>query len=403
MSLKPSTEVLYHESTSTGLAQPSVPPIYQTATFTQSNAVGFDEYDYSRSGNPTRTVLEKQLARIEGASHGFAFSSGMAAISNTLRLVGNGESVLATTDLYGGTSRFLEKILRPQGNDVQYADSSQLESFSCQIKAQRPRLVFLETPSNPLIKISDIAGIADACKSVGAILAVDNTMMSPCLQRPLEHGASIVIHSATKFLSVHADVTAGSVCTNDDALAEKIKFFQNAEGTALAPFDSWLLLRGMKTIFLRVKESQANAEKIAAHLLSLGLPTFYPLLDTNHGARIHGRQASGGGSVMSFRAGSFQKAVAFAEATKVFRISVSFGSISSTLSVPVRMSHASIPDHLKESRPLPDDLVRLSVGIEHNDDLLQDLQQALKVMYGHGNLEPNQSSWAGPENVESSL
>lgn len=361
------------------------PPIYQTATFRQPTATEFAEYDYTRSGNPTRALVERQLAELEEGAYACAFGSGMAAITALTRLVDQGEEIIAGDDLYGGTVRMLEKILPRQGIAVRYVDTTDLRAVQAALTPQT-RLVLIETPSNPLLRISDIRGLAEIARPAGVRLAVDNSMLSPCLQRPLTFGADLVIHSATKFLCGHSDVTAGAVITNDPALHERIAFQQNAEGAGLSPFESWLLLRGMKTLALRVERQNDSARKVAEFLELCGQveKVYYPGFRKHPGRKIHRRQADGDGAVVTFTTGDEEFSKRIVEATKLFTIAVSFGSVGSTISLPYRMSHASIPHPLRQRLAPPADLVRLSVGIEDANDLLEDLRQALGIAVGQG-------------------
>jgi cystathionine beta-lyase len=360
--------------------RPISTPIYQTATFEQEHADAFGEYDYSRSGNPTRSVLEKHLALLENGTRGFAFASGMAAISTVTKLLRNGDDILADSDLYGGTCRLFSKVLDRTGITARYADACDLDRFEQQI-APKTRLVYIESPTNPLLRVVDIRRIAALAHSHGAILCVDNSTMSPYLQNPLDLGADIVLHSATKFLCGHHDVTAGAIVVNDPSLADKIYFMQNAEGNALGPFDSFLLLRGIKTLKLRLDCQQRNAETIAKFLLSHKevMRVFYPGLAENPGYELQRSQARGSGAVLSFTTGSAEVSKAIAEHAKLFRITVSFGSINSSISLPGHMSHASVPPEVLAQRDLPQDLVRISVGIEDEEDLIADLEQALHL------------------------
>jgi cystathionine beta-lyase len=363
--------------------RPVATPIYQTATFEQECATSFGEYDYSRSGNPTRSVLEKHLAELENAQRAFCFSSGVSAIAAIARLLRPGDEILAGDDLYGGSYRLFSKVLNRSGISVHYADATDLESFA---RAFRPgtRLVHIETPTNPLLHIIDIRALADLAHQHGALLSVDNSLMSPYLQNPLDQGADIVVHSATKFLCGHSDVTAGVVAVRDPALAEELYFIQNAEGTALGPFDCFLLLRGVKTLAVRVKQQQKNTEEIVRFLQQHPsvVKVHYPGLEDHHGVAIQKRQARGNGSVISFETGSFELSRRLVEAARIFAITVSFGSINSSISLPGCMSHASIPAELRAKRALPEDLVRLSIGIEASEDLIADLDQALEVAAG---------------------
>ncbi|HEY9435848.1 MAG TPA: cystathionine beta-lyase [Blastocatellia bacterium] len=356
------------------------PPIYQTATFRQPSADEFGEYDYTRSGNPTRSLVERQIARLEGSEFACAFASGMAAISALTRLLGAGEEVIAGDDLYGGTVRLLDQVLSRQGIGVRYVDATDVEAVREALNP-RVRLILIETPSNPTMRIADIRALAGVAREAGALLAVDNSMLSPCNQKPLGLGADVVIHSATKFLCGHSDVTAGALVTDDYDLHRRLAFDQNAEGAGLSPFDSWLLLRGMKTLSLRVERQNESAQKIAEFLSSRPdvVRVYYPGLADHPGRRIHCGQSTGDGAVISFTTGDVALSRQVVEATQLFDIAVSFGSIGSTISLPCRMSHASIPQSLRDRLAPPPDLVRLSVGIEDVDDLIEDLSQAFKM------------------------
>ncbi len=358
------------------------PPIYQTATFRQPTATEFGEYDYSRSGNPTRTQVEQKLAALEHGRYAAAFSSGMAALTAVSRLLESGDEILASDDLYGGSVRLLEQVLPRQGITVRYVDSTNLADVVIAFSEQT-KLVLIETPTNPFLRVSDIAELATSAHARGAYLAVDNTMLSPCLQNPLDLRADLVIHSATKFLSGHSDVTAGAVVTNNSEIYEQLAFVQNAEGSALAPFDSWLLHRGLKTLALRVERQSESAMKVAEFLRDLPgiLNVFYPGLDTHPAHDLHKQQASGGGSVISFTTGDAETSKRIVENTRLCTIAVSFGSVNTTVSLPCHMSHASIPDALRDRLAPPPDLIRLSVGIEDADDILEDLKQAISAAY----------------------
>jgi cystathionine beta-lyase len=357
-------------------------PIYQTATFRQPSATEWGEYDYSRTANPTRTQLEKKLAQLEHGKWAAAFSSGMAAITAVSRLVKCGEEILASDDLYGGSVRLLEQILPRQGISVRYVDTTEPDAFEEAI-SPRTKLVLVETPTNPLLRISDISALAKIAGAKGALLAVDNTMLSPCLQNPLQLGADIVIHSATKFLCGHSDVLAGAVVTNDEGLHDQLAFVQNAEGSALSPFDSWLLLRGIKTLALRVKRQTQSALKVAEFFSARPEveSIYYPGLKTHPGFELHSRQATGGGSVISFATGDVERSKRFVESTKLCSISVSFGSVNSSLSLPCYMSHASIPEAMRSKLAPPPDLIRLSVGVEDIEDIFDDLDRAFDSIH----------------------
>lgn len=365
--------------------RPTNTPIYQTATFEQETAVEFGKYDYARSGNPTRRVLEDLIAELENGVRGFAFASGLAAITAVTRLLKPGDELLACEDLYGGAFRLFSRILTERGITVRYADFTAAGPLPVSPKT---KLVYLETPSNPLLKICDLAKIAKEAHAAGAIFCVDGTAMTPYLQKPLDLGADIVLHSATKFLSGHADVTAGVVVVKDKELAEKIYFIQNGEGAVLGPFDSYLLLRGIKTLSLRLDRQQATAQELSEWLSNTpGLQVkkvHFPGLKGHPGHDLHLSQALGPGAVLSFETGDPEFSVRLVEALKVFSIAVSFGGVGSCATVPCRMSHAPLlkaanVDVPKPSSQPPADLVRLAVGIEHPADLIADLQQAFAV------------------------
>jgi cystathionine beta-lyase len=363
--------------------RPISTPIYQTATFEQEHADKFGEYDYSRSGNPTRTVLETHLASLENGIRGFCFSSGMAAITTVTKLLRTGDDILADSDLYGGTCRLFSKVLDRTGITARYADACNLEAFQQKI-TPATKLVYLETPTNPLLRVIDLRKVAEIAHANGALLCVDNSTMSPYLQNPLDLGADIVVHSATKYLGGHHDVTAGAIVVKDESLAEQIYFLQNAEGNGLAPFDCFLLLRGIKTLKLRLDCQQRNAQAIAKFLAEHKevQRVYYPGLATSTGHDLQRSQARGAGAVLSFTTGSVEVSKVLAEQTKLFRITVSFGSVNSSISLPGNMSHASVPPELRAQRDLPVDLVRISAGIEDEEDLIADLDEALQFARG---------------------
>ncbi|MBV9072583.1 MAG: cystathionine beta-lyase [Acidobacteria bacterium] len=356
-------------------------PIYQTATFEQESALDFSAYDYSRSGNPTRTVLEQQLAELEHGTRAFAFASGLAAITAVTRLLEPGDEILAVDDVYGGTCRLFSRILSRSKISVRYVRGTSAEDFAPHLSSNT-RLIHIETPTNPLLRVVDIAGLAKLAHDHGALLCVDNTMLSPYLQNPLDLGADIVVHSATKALCGHSDVIAGAVVVRNTELAEALYLIQNGEGAGLSPFDSYLLLRGIKTLGIRLDRQQENSAQIAAFLQ--GHPVvrkiYYPSLLDKRNFAIHLRQARGNGAVVSFETGSLEASRQLVESLKLFPITVSFGGLQSSVSLPGRMSHASVPDHVAAKRQLPVDLIRLSVGIEDADDLIADLEQALAAV-----------------------
>jgi len=365
-----------------------VPPIYQTATFEQPTATEFGEYDYTRSGNPTRTLLEQQLADLEGGTYACAFASGMAALTSLTRIVRPGEEIIAGDDLYGGTVRLLDRLASHWHISIVYVDTTNGVEVRNAL-TDRTRLIVIETPTNPLFRISDIRELSSIAREAGAYLAVDNSMLSPVFQRPLSLGADVVIHSATKFLCGHSDVTAGALITNDSALHKQFSFQQNAEGAGLSPFESWLLLRGLKTLALRVERQNNTAEKIANYLQTRTEvnQVFYPGLANHPGRAVHQQQADGNGAVLSFTTGDEKLSAEIVQSTKLFKVAVSFGSVGSTISLPCRMSHASIPGGLRDRLAPPSDLVRISVGIEDVDDLIDDLVHAFRLSSRQEELE----------------
>lgn len=372
--MRPETALVRHGTHPGDPHRPLSTPIYQTALFEQPSASTFGAYDYTRSGNPTRAALERQLARLEGAEFASAFASGMAALTALTRLVPRGR-IVAGSDLYGGTFRLLTSLAEPSGIDVEFVDTTDLAAVERAL-ARPTGLVLLETPTNPLLEIVDLRSITALARARGALVAVDNSLLSPLLQRPLELGADLVVHSATKFLCGHGDATAGAVVTRDRELARRIAFVQNAEGNGLAPFEAWLVLRGLKTLHLRLREQQRTARRIARRLATAPgiLRVHYPGLRGHRNRELHESQASGPGSVLSFETGCVASSERLVDALRQFSIAVSFGGVHSSVSLPCRMSHASIPG---ARRTLPEDLVRLSVGVEHPDDLLEDLANAL--------------------------
>ncbi|KAJ7914934.1 Cys/Met metabolism PLP-dependent enzyme-domain-containing protein [Mycena leptocephala] len=350
-------------------------PIYQSATF---KGVG-NVYDYSRSGNPTRSHLEHHIAKISSAAHALTVSSGMAALDVILRILKPGDEIVAGDDLYGGTNRLLTYIRSHGGVIVHHVDTTNPASVLPLIHPTKTAMVLLESPTNPLLKIADIAAISKDVKerAPDAIVVVDNTMMSPYLQRPLEHGADIVYDSATKYLSGHHDLMAGVITCNRDDLKKQMAFTINSVGNALAPNDCFLLLRGTKTLALRMDRQQATSQLVATYLHSLGFPTHYPGLPDHPGREIHERIASGNGAVLSFETGDKEMSERIVGGARLWGISVSFGCVNSLISMPCVMSHASIDPATRAARGLPEDLIRLCVGIEDPVDLIDDLEHAL--------------------------
>lgn len=353
-------------------------PIYQSATFKQTSGGGGGEYDYTRSGNPTRTHLERHLAKIMSAQRALVVSSGMAALDVIARLLRPGDEVIAGDDIYGGTNRLLKYLSDNGGIKVHHVDTTQPEKVT-EVLNDKTAMVLLETPTNPLIKIVDISTIANAAHEANpaCLVSVDNTMMSPLLLNPLELGADIVYESGTKYLSGHHDLMAGVIAVNDLSLGERLYFPINTSGCGLSPFDSWLLLRGVKTLKVRMDQQQSNAQRIAEFLESHGFKVRYPGLRSHPQYELHNSMARGAGAVLSFETGDVNVSERIVESAKIWAISVSFGCVNSLISMPCRMSHASIDAKTRAERAFPEDLIRLCVGIEDADDLIDDLQRAL--------------------------
>ncbi|KAI9795024.1 MAG: cystathionine beta-lyase [Peltula sp. TS41687] len=370
------TEIVYTESSDQYNA--SSVPIYQSATFKQTSGSGGGEYDYTRSGNPTRTHLERHLAKIMSATRALAVGSGMAALDVITRLLRPGDEVITGDDLYGGTNRLLKHLSTHMGIVVHHVDTTDTEKVR-EVVNQNTAMVLLETPTNPLIKIVDIPTISSIMHEMNpkALVTVDNTMLSPLLLNPLDLGADIVYESGTKYLSGHHDLMAGVLAINDAALGERLYFTINASGCGLSPFDSWLLLRGIKTLAVRMEKQQANAQRIAEFLEVHGFKVRYPGLRSHPQYALHWSMARGAGAVLSFETGDVTVSERIVEAARLWAISVSFGSVNSLISMPCRMSHASIDAKTRKEREMPEDIIRLCVGIEDADDLIDDLTRAL--------------------------
>lgn len=355
-------------------------PIYLSSTFHQNSFDDFGPFDYSRSGNPTRQALEQKIAELEGGVRGFAFASGMAAISSAFMLLSAGDHVVISEDVYGGTYRFVTKILTKYKIDHTFVDMTDMNEI-CKAIQPNTKAIYIETPSNPCLNITDIEGVVKIAKANNCLTYIDNTFMTPLYQKPLELGVDIVLHSATKFLSGHSDIIAGLAVTRNTELAEKLAFIQNSFGSILGAQDSYHLIQGMKTLGARLKQSSESAQKIAAFLHGHPLieEVFYPGLPFHPGHEIHVRQSSGFGAVLSFRLPNKNTAKAFVEQIRLPVFAVSLGAVESILSYPATMSHAAMPKNEREKRGITDGLLRLSVGLENVDDLISDLDQALKV------------------------
>ena len=356
----------------------TIVPIYQTSTYTQTAVGEHRGYDYSRTVNPTRSALEKQLAALEEARFCSAFASGMAATSAVLNLLSAGDHAVVGNDLYGGTYRLFSKVLSRYGISFTYVDMTDLEATRAAF-SENTKLVWAETPTNPLLNLADIAALA-ALKGTGCILAVDNTFASPYFQSPLELGADVVVHSTTKYIGGHSDAVGGAAISNDPAIADVLRFHQNAVGGVPGPFDAWLVMRGAKTLALRMREHERNALAVAAFLEARDdvERVYYPGLASHPQHELAKRQMRGFGGMLSFVLhGDAARTFAFARATKLFSLAESLGGVESLIGIPARMTHGSIPKEERERRGITDTLVRLSVGIEDASDLIEDLRVAL--------------------------
>ena len=356
-------------------------PIYQTSTFVQE-APGVNKgYDYARSGNPTRATLEQLIAQLEKGSTGLAFASGLAAIDAIVKLLQTGDEILAVDDIYGGAFRLFTTVYDKFGIKTNFVDTSDVEAVFNAINP-RTKLIWLETPTNPTLKISDIEAIAKLAKANNCLLCVDNTFASPVLQQPIPLGADIVIHSATKYLGGHSDLIAGLVVTKEKELGHKIKYIQNACGAILAPFDSWLVIRGIETLHLRVKQHCATALTIAKFLEQHPAvdKVFYPGLKTHPNHIIAKKQSTGFGGIVSFtlKNDTEEAAVRFVTQTELFKLAESLGGIKSLVSHPANMTHKSIPAEKRRAAGVKDSLIRLSVGLEDVEDLVNDLEETFQ-------------------------
>lgn len=354
-------------------------PIYQTSTYVQEEIGKHKGYEYARTGNPTRTALEACLASLEGAKYGLCFGSGLAATMNVMNLLSQGDHVVVGEDVYGGTFRIFDKVLKRYGVNFSWVDARDLKNIEQAIRKDT-KMIWLETPTNPLLQIVDIKAIADLAKSKKLTTVVDNTFASPYLQNPLALGADIVVHSSTKYLGGHSDVVGGAILTSHDEMYEGMKFHQNAVGSVPGPMDCYLVLRGVKTLAVRMEAHQKNAMAIARYLENKPAieRIIYPGLPQHPQHELVKKQMSGFGAMVSIVIkGGLENANKFASSTRLFALAESLGGVESLICHPVSMTHGSIPKEVREARGIVDGLVRLSVGIEDVDDLLEDVEQAL--------------------------
>ncbi|MBI4633864.1 MAG: cystathionine gamma-synthase [Deltaproteobacteria bacterium] len=355
-------------------------PVYQTSTYHQEAIGRHKGYEYTRTGNPTRKALEDALASLEGGKYGLAFASGVAATAAVFNLLGKDGHVICGGDVYGGTYRLLEKVFKPWGVTVTYADVEDVRTFRKAIR-KNTRLIWIETPTNPLLKIADIRGLAEIAREKHILFAVDNTFASPYFQRPLTLGADIVLHSTTKYLAGHSDLVGGALVTSDAKLYEDLKFYQNAAGAVPAPWDCWLVLRGIKTLAVRMREHEKNALCLAEFLAEHPAVEriYYPGLKTHPGRELARGQMEGFGGMISVEIkGGFAAVERFISRLKLFLLAESLGGVESLICHPARMSHSSLPREERLKRGIKDNLVRISVGIENVLDLKEDLKNALK-------------------------
>jgi len=353
-------------------------PIYQTSTYAQE-ALGKNKgFEYARTSNPTRLALERNLAALEGAKFGFAFASGMAAIDATLRLVKSGEHVIVSDNTYGGTARLFKRILANYGIEFDFVDTSEVANVDAAVK-DNTRMIFVETPTNPVMIVTDLKAVSEVAHAVGVRVVCDNTFMSPYLQRPLDFGVDIVVHSTTKFLNGHSDGVGGAVVLNDEEDANWIGFVQNSAGAILSPFDSWLVLRGTKTLALRMEQHDKSGRVIAAFLEDHPKvkKIYYPGSISHKQHELAKRQQKGFGSMVSFDVGSLEAARIVLESVKLCTLAESLGGVETLICHPATMTHASVAPEVRNRLGITDGLVRISVGIEDTDDIIADLNQAL--------------------------
>jgi len=355
-------------------------PIYQVSTYGQKGPGEHLGYEYSRTGNPTREALENVIASMEEGKRGLAFASGMAAITAVLMLFSKGDHLIVSDDVYGGTYRVLSKVFENLGIEASYVNTSDLHRVEGAIR-DNTRALYVETPTNPLLKITDIKAVARLAQKHDLMSVVDNTFLTPYWQKPLAFGADIVIHSATKYIGGHSDVVAGLVVTKDEKLGEKLHFIQNSTGGILGPFDSWLLMRGIKTLGVRMERHEQNARELAAWLDTLPevRKVYYPGIPEHPGHETHKKQAGGFGGMISFELQTPELADKLLRNVKVITLAESLGAVESLISLPAKMTHASIPEEERKARGISNSLVRLSVGIENVEDLKEDIMSSLKL------------------------
>lgn len=357
-----------------------MPPIYQTSTYVQPALGKHKGFEYARTRNPTRDILERSIAALEGAAHGFAFASGMAATDAILKLLDAGDHVISGENVYGGTHRLMTHVFERLGLTFSFVDTRDVTRIEESI-TPATKMLFVETPTNPMMRLTDLSAVGRLAKEHGIILVVDNTFATPCFQLPVTHGAEVVLHSTTKYLNGHSDMVGGAVVTTRDDLAERLAFLQNSVGAVPGPLDCWLTLRGIKTLHLRMDRHDATGRRIAQWLEDH--PTvervYYPGLPGHEQHALACSQMMGFGGMISLELGSLERARAMVESTRLFSLAESLGGVESLIGHPATMTHASVPKEMRDGMGLTDGLVRLSVGVEDADDLMDDLDQALAV------------------------
>jgi len=376
---RPGTRAVHAGQIDDPLAGAIMPPIYQTSTYKQTGLGQHKGYEYGRTQNPTREALERNVASLEGAEHGFAFGSGLATLDAILKLLRSGDHVVSAANLYGGSHRLMTQVYQSLGLSFTFVDARDPENIA---RAVTPatRMVYCETPTNPMMFLTDLQAVGDICQARGLLFVVDNTFASPILQQPLRFGADLVMHSTTKYLNGHSDMVGGIVLTSRDDLAERIGFLQNAAGAVPGPMDCWLALRGVKTLPLRMKQHDANGRRIAVWLSEQPSvkKVYYPGLPSHPQHELAKRQMCGFGGMISFDVGDVELAKRILGGTRIFALAESLGGVESLIGHPASQTHASVPKAMRDEMGLTDSLVRLSCGIEDPEDLIDDLAQAMK-------------------------
>jgi len=355
-------------------------PVYQTSTYVQPRLGQHKGFEYARTRNPTRDALERNLAALEGATHGHAFASGLAATDAVLKLLQTGDHVICGENVYGGTHRIMTHIFDRLGLEFEFVDTREPANVGDAVNPAT-KMIFIETPTNPMMHLTDLAAVGDLARDRGIILVVDNTFATPCFQRPIELGAEVVVHSTTKYINGHSDMVGGAVLTTRDDLAEQLEFIQNASGAVPGPLDCWLALRGVKTLPVRMRQHDQSGRAIATWLTEHPAVNhvYYPGLPSHEQHELACRQMSGFGGMISLELGSIERARVVVETTQIFALAESLGGVESLIGHPASMTHASVPREMREAMGLTDGLVRLSVGIEETDDLMRDLDHALAL------------------------